>query len=78
MEFENRESVEKVLNHPQLHQINEKAVKVKRREAKEFVLKSGPSTAEKKKEILDKLKDDALTINTLLGKCQTVSGKLVI
>ena len=64
--------MDKALNYPLPHQINEKTVKIKRREVKEFVAKTGPTTAEKKKEILDKLKDEALAINTILGKCQTV------
>ena len=65
--------MENALNYKEEHRINDKNVKVNKRQVKEFVSRIS-SNADKKKEILDKLKEEALIVNTLLGKCETVKG----
>ena len=48
-------------------------LKISRRELKEFVCKSNPANSDaEKKEIIEKLKQEALNVNTILGKCDTV------
>ena len=54
------------------HTVNEKNLKVIRRQLKDFVSRIN-NNADKKKEIMDKLKEEALLVNTLLGKCETVN-----
>ena len=49
----------------------EKNLKVSRRQFKEFVSRV-PNHGDKKKELLEKMKDEALQVNTILGKCETV------
>ena len=64
--------MDNALNYKEEHRVNEKNVKVNRRQVKQFVSRIG-NNADKKKEILDKLKEEALAVNTLLGKCETVN-----
>ncbi len=45
---------------------------MQKRQLKEFVSRVA-NNGEKKKELMDKLKEEALVVNTLLGKCETVS-----
>lgn len=47
-------------------------LKISRRQLKEFVSKLTNNT-EKKKEVLDKIKEEALVVNKKLGKCESVS-----
>lgn len=47
-------------------------MKVTRRQVKEFISKL-PTGNDKKKEALDKLKEEALNVNKILGKCENVS-----
>ena len=53
------------------HKVNNKNLKVSRRELKEFVSKL-PQSGELKKEVIEKLKEEALAVNIILGKCETV------
>ncbi len=55
------------------HKVNEKNIKVTRREVKEFISRIS-NNADKKKEIVEKMKEEALAVNTLLGKCETVNN----
>ena len=71
IEFDAKESVEKVLSEPNEHCINNKSVKVKRREIKEFLAKK--TNNNNKEEMLSKLKEEALTVNSILIKCRSVS-----
>lgn len=57
--------------HKSEHKVNEKNLKVNRRQIKEFVSRI-TNNGDKKKELLEKMKEEALAINTLLGKCETV------
>ena len=54
--------------------MNEKNLKVTRREVKEFVSRVS-NNADKKKELVEKMKEEALIVNTMLGKCETVNEK---
>ena len=47
-------------------------MKVTRRQVKEFISKL-PTGNDKKKEALDKLKEEALNVNKILGKCESVT-----
>ena len=71
VEFEESESVENALNCAE-HKVNGKNLKISRREMKSFVPKVS-TNGEKKKETLEKLKEEALAINTILGKCESVN-----
>ena len=55
------------------HKVNEKNIKVTRRVVKEFISRIS-NNADKKKEIVEKMKEEALAVNTLLGKCETVNN----
>jgi RNA recognition motif-containing protein len=71
VEYESETSVENAVNSTQEHFVNGKHLKVSRREVKEFVSKIG-TTNERKKEALEKLKEEALTVNKILAKCESV------
>ena len=72
VEFENEESVDKVLEVKD-HKLNGKTLKITRREIKEFVPKIGGASSEvEKKELIERLKQEALGVNTVLGKCESV------
>jgi uncharacterized membrane protein YvbJ len=71
IEYENEQSVENCLSFTD-HKVNNKSVKVTRRQVKEFISKL-PAGNDKKKEALDKLKEEALNVNKILGKCENVS-----
>ena len=72
IEYAEEKSVESVLVFKSEHTVNEKNLKVTRRQLKEFVSRIN-NNVDKKKEIMDKLKEEALVVNTLLGKCETVN-----
>lgn len=58
------------------HKLNGKSLKISRRELKEFVCKSAGAAASgqiEKKELVEKLKQEALSVNTIWGKCESVS-----
>ena len=58
------------------HKLNGKSLKISRRELKEFVCKSASAAASgqvEKKELVEKLKQEALSVNTIWGKCESVS-----
>jgi hypothetical protein len=75
VEFANEESVENALNHTGAHRVNGRNLKCKRREVKEFV-STIPKGTDRKKKVLDQLKQENLEINTLLAKCETVGNIL--
>ncbi len=71
VEYEHESSVDKALEaSSDEHVVNGKHLKVNRREIKEFVSKTGHLN-EKKKEALEKLKEEALLVNKLLDKCES-------
>ena len=73
VEYEEEASVDKAMAFAGEHRVGDKAnVRVSRRELKEFVSRVHTS-GEKKREQLEKLKDEALVVNKILDKCETVS-----
>ncbi len=72
IEYETDESAEKALSHKEDHLINNRLLKVNKRQLKEFVSRV-PNRTDKKTEALDKIKTEALVVNKILGKCHTVS-----
>ncbi|CAF1021580.1 unnamed protein product [Brachionus calyciflorus] len=74
IEYEDEKSVEQALEIKE-HKLNGKNLKVSRRELKQFVSKIA-SSHDKKKELMDKLKEEALTVNTILGKCETFNEQI--
>ena len=50
----------------------DKSLKVSKRQLKEFVSRIA-NNGDKKKDLLEKMKEEALRINILLGKCENVS-----
>jgi RNA recognition motif-containing protein len=71
IEYESEESVEKALEFKGYHHVFEKNLKVSRRQLKEFVSRIA-NNGEKKKEILEKAKEEALEVNKMLAQCETV------
>jgi RNA recognition motif-containing protein len=70
IEYADDESVDNALKYDD-HKVNDHSVKVSRREVKEFISKTS-HTNKKKIETLEKQKEEALNINKLLQKCQSV------
>jgi RNA recognition motif-containing protein len=71
VEYERETSVDNAVNSSQEHFVNGRHLKVSHRQVKEFVSKVG-TTNEKKKEALEKLKEEALVVNKILAKCESV------
>lgn len=71
IEYESESSVQKALA-VQSHVVNGKLLKVKQREIKDFVSRVGVNN-EKKREALEKLKEEALAVNKILVNCDSVS-----
>ena len=71
IEYHDEESVERALKQAE-HVINEKHVKVRHRVNKEFVPKV-VNKVDKKKELLEKMKKEAIALNVVLSNCDTVS-----
>ena len=72
IEYEEEASVENALASQTEHRVNEKSLKVSRRQVKEFVSRFN-NGIDKKKELMDKLKEEALEANKLLRQCDSVS-----
>lgn len=75
VEFESESGVENSLAFSKDHLVNGRHLKVARRQLKEFVSKIG-SNNEKKKETLEKLKEEALVVNKLLAKCDSFDEQI--
>lgn len=75
VEYEFEESVEKALHFTGEHRVNDKNLKISRRQLKEFISKLTNNT-DKKKEVLDKIKEEALVVNKKLGKCESLDDQI--
>ena len=72
VEYESEMGVEEAMSRPIAeHTVNGRQLKVSRRELKEFVSKISANN-ERKKDSLERLREEALTVNKILGKCGSV------